>query len=404
MSNIRKLQAITAGIVIAALGAGLLWLLVPRPVGVGGDEFYSPLGTPITLVDAIIAVGGAWLFLRALKDFKPELKPAYRFIAYAQLSVGLLTLLYPYIEYYDLWDNNWFNMASYLPYLFGSVLMYFGMRRFYQILGLQSRGTSLPFLLILLAITSVAHAFLPHVPWGTLQHEYQYDLFEILVIAPVIFFGAAAYMAFRIKQRTGNDYAQSFSWLTAGLTVQTLSAAAILVLDVIGYDNWYFNSRAYSLPTIAGDVGLLCAAVYFNAFNTTPSGVKRWLQAIGVVPPPPATSADIIIYAANRSSDTTKVAPYLAKMSDVLSTQPAGEPLNATQQAALRNIYLEIEHYLVSADLMRDFSRSQLRDDIAIYFGLTQNSTNTFWPLLPDMDGAAHSAAATPSQLGAATR
>lgn len=374
----RKLRTILILSILSALLLGGLWLLVPAPEGAEAAAFYSPLGTPLTLVDLTLAICGALLFLRALKNFKPQLKPAYRFIAWAQLSLGLLTLMYPYVEYYNLWGTVLIDMATYLPYLASSILSYLGIRQFSKILNLRTKATSLRLLAGVIVVGWMIHAFLPHVEIFD-SPEYVYDLFEIIPIIPVVLYGCAAYMALRLRQRVGGEYGLAFTWLTIGLVLQWLTTILVFGFDLFGYDNWLFNSRAYYVfPVIVSDFSLLLAAFYFNTVGLPSSKILRRHSHTGA----PATSIDIILYATSLTSDVTKVDPYLDKMRYITASMQPGQPLSPQDQQALRAVYIQIEEYLIHSDPMRSFDRRTLRQTIATQLNLDPGSSATFWPLL----------------------
>ncbi len=383
MSTIKKLRVTLVAIILAAVGVGALWLLVPSPAGADKGEFYSPIGTPVTLVDLMFALGGGLLFLRALRNFKQELKPAYRLISYAQFGVGLCTIIFPIIEYYNLWENVWFNMASYLSYLLGSVLMYFGARRFYKILQLKSWVTSLPIIGGATLVAWVAHVFIHHAPWsGGLLTNNQYNIFELAVVIPVIGYAITAYMALRIRHQAGAEYGKSFGWLATGLLLQFSSAASILILDVVGYDNWYFNSRMYELPTIAGDFGLLIGAYYFNTVGLGATSNVAWWRRLFGGSSHAVTSFDIITYTASKVSDLSKVKSYLDTMRHMTAAMQPATTLSTQDQQSLCGVYLGVEHYLVTSDPLRTYDKEALRTDISNRFRLGSGTDPTFWHMV----------------------
>ncbi|HSX17082.1 MAG TPA: hypothetical protein VLH86_03215 [Patescibacteria group bacterium] len=380
MSAIAKLRLRVILIVIAALGIGSGWLLLPPSANFDGATFYSPLGAPTTLVDLVLAIGGGVLFLRALHNFKQELKPAWRMVALAQFAVGVLTITFPIIEYYYLWPNIWWNMSSYLAYLVGSIFMYFGMRKFYKILGLKGRITSALLIGIVILVGWVLHAFIPHIVVWDQFNEHQYDLFELIPFVPIICYSAAAYMAFRIRAKVGKEYGMSFGWLTIGLSLQAASSIAIGVLELVGYENWYFASRAYEIPTILGDIGILTAAYYFNAIGLPTSRLGFWHRLFGGANMQPATSVDIIVYVVGMASDTSKIDIYLDNMRLITAHHKEGEPLDAQEQQKLYEVYTNLENYLVTKEPLRSFTTDSLRADITQHFGITpEQSAQTFW-------------------------
>ncbi len=380
MNKITTLRIATAAIVLVSFGVGALWLLVPPPPGAQGTYFYSPWGTPTTLVDLMFAIGSGVLFLLALRNFKRELKPAYRLIAAAQLSVGVLTMFFPYVEYYGLWGNVWFNMSSYLSYLAGGVLMYFGARQFLKILSIRSRLTS-P--LVVFGTTLVVwgvHAFVPHVnTWPTLS-EHKFDLFEIVPIIPVVFYAAAAYDIFKIRRQIGVVYHRSLSWLGLGLAVQFIESCIIFTLELTGYDNWYVNSRAYETPIILADMIILVAAYHFNLVGLDYAAHGNPLRRLFKRHAAPITSVDIITYVAGLASNPVRIDPALDKMRVITAQMQPGQGLTEADQQVLRSVYLDIERYLVNDEPLRNFTPESLRASVVQHFSLDTVAATTFWP------------------------
>ncbi|HEV7453975.1 MAG TPA: hypothetical protein VGO07_01825 [Candidatus Saccharimonadales bacterium] len=370
-------------IVVAALGAGGIWLLLPQSASFQGDTFYSPLGAPTTIVDLVLAIGGGVLFLRALRNFKQELKPAWRMVALAQFAVGVLTITFPIIEYYYLWPNVWWNMSSYLPYLVGSIFMYLGMRKFYKLLELKSRITSVALVSVVILIGWGLHAFIPHIVVWTQFNEHQYDLFELVPFIPVICYSAAAYMALRIRTKVGKEYSKSFGWLAVGLGLQAASSIIIGVLEVTGYENWYFASRAYEIPVIVGDIGILTAAYYFNVIGLPGSRFSLWRRLTGRAQSRAVTSVDIVVYVAGMVSDVNQIDGYLDGMRIVTSQHQTGAAYSESDQQKLYDVYRDIEKYLVTKERLRSFDAASLHANIAQHFNLDKdNSRQTFWPRL----------------------
>jgi len=377
------MRLVFGAIIVVAFGVGALWLLVPPPAGVDKGQFYSPFGTPTTLVDLTFALGGGILFLLALRNFKKELKPAYRLVAGAQFSLGILTIVFPIIEYYNLWDNVYWDMSSYLSYLVGCVLMYLGARQFMKIIGTRSLATAPLVVIVATLAISVARSLTPHVNVWAAFNEHQYDAFEVAVTIPVVFYAAAAYGMFKIRRTIGQEYRRSFDWLAAGLVLQMITAITIAVLDTIGYDNWYFNTRMYELPTILGDFLVLVAAYQFNVVGeVTRARYPVWKRVLHIAPPPPPTSIDIVVYAAGMASNLEAINPILDRMRHLTASLAPNQDLSKGEQAELRSIYLDLETYLVTKEPLRTFTRETIRRNITAHFALGQGAAPTFWPAL----------------------
>jgi hypothetical protein len=293
-------------------------------------------------------------------------------------------MLYPYIEYYNLWENSFFNLSSYVGYFAGAILMFLGARRFYKTLRLKSRAASIWVVFGLIVVGWIIHAFLPHDPSLAADQgatESAYDTFEVFTVLPLVAYGAALYLIFRIRQKVGKAYQKAFTWLAIGIGLQWLSALNIAVLDVIGYHNWYFATRVYFIPAIFGDIGLLAAAFQFNAVGLPYQ--KGWLRGSSVKRQD-VSSVDIIVYLAGKVADPSQIDQALDPLRSITSRTQPGSPLTLddTDQQVLLKVYLDVEGYLVTKDTLRSFSKKQVRQDILQRFAPDTAGAATFWPLL----------------------
>ena len=361
--------------------AALVWFAVPRPLEAESTTLYSPLGAPLSIFDAIIALGGALLFFMALRNFRPELKSAYRFIAIAQLVIGLGAMIFPFVEYYGLWTRiPIFTLFTYAGSFFGSILIFLGARKFYKTLGFRSKIASIWMIVGLVLLGWVLHAFLPHAPVGVEQglDETGYDVFEIVSVLPLVFYAAAMWLIWQLYSRTGSGYHKIFTWLSIGVGLQFVAALNTGILEVIGYHNWYFASRVYIIPAILADIGIFWAAYQFNAFGLVHKKSQHANEeAVGSV-----SSMDIIVYLAGSVADQSQIDQYLDGMREVTARLQAGQTPDATQQRELMKVYLEIEDVLLTKDKLRAFDRQDLRNDVAERFDLETRGNATFWPLL----------------------
>jgi hypothetical protein len=371
----QKLRIILGLIVVGSLVVSGLSLLLPTPSDAEISEFYSPIATSIVLIDALLAMGSAVLFLMALNHFKPELKPAYRLMAASTWAVGLGMLILPYIEYYGLWDIEWLNLSTYLQYLIGSILMYFGVRMFYRRVGLKGWPAALAIVGVLIVVASLLHVLLPddYQAYWTFD-ETTYNLFKVVTIIPIVAYAVAAYMAYRIRQRTGAEYKAAFGWLSLGLLFYVISNIGIMLIEVIGYENDYYSQRIYTLPNILGDIGILLAGYCFSAIGRPKELLAESEQSV--------SSVDIIVHASRMASDRTKIEEYLDEMRMVTSHLQPGTAPSAEDQQRLRAVYLNVEKFLVTSDPLRAFSQDQLRAELSRRLGLDKRGDATFWPTL----------------------
>jgi hypothetical protein len=369
----KKLRLLLTLILAVTASVSAASLLLPKPADVDVRADYSPIATSVVLIDVLLALGAALLFWLALKRFKPELKPAYRLLSLSTVSVGLGLLIFPYIEYYGLWDNIWLNMSSYLQYLIGAPLMFLGIRMFYKRVGLGGWPTSFIVLGVAVLVLLGVHTQLPYdgswpfPVWG-------YNLFKVVTIIPFVAYAMSYFMALRLRKRTGAEYTTAFTWLSIGLFFYVINTLGIILIEVIGSENVYYANRIYTVPAILGDLGLLLAGYCFAAI-----GLPKIAAIKGT-----ASSMDIIIYAASKTSAADKVDPLLDTMRTVtarLRLHP-DEPLSDTDQRELLGVYMKVEDFLVNSDPLRSFKRDELRADIGQHLGLEAGASTTFWPML----------------------
>ncbi len=349
-----------------------LSLLLPSPKDATVLKDYSSVATSVVLVDVMLAWGSAIFFLLALRRFRPELKRAYRLLALSTLAVGLGLLVFPYIEYYGLWDNVWLNMSSYLQYLVGAPLMYAGVRMFYKKMELKGWQSSIVVAILGILVCSAIHPFLPYDNSWPLA-RWQYDLFKVVAIIPFVLYAAAGLMALRIRRQTGREYRQAFTWLVIAMAFYVVNTLGIILIEVIGYDHAYYSDRIYTAPAILGDLCLVLAGYAFAAI-----GVPRNTRKQSEV-----TSVDIIVHTAGMASNQALIDAYLDNLRIITANRTPGKPLTDGDEVTLQKTYLDIENFLVNSDPLRKFTRESIRLSVALYFGLDEKSTDTFWPSLP---------------------
>lgn len=321
----------------------------------------------------MLALGSALLFWLALRNFKPELKQAYRLLAFSTIAVGVGLLIFPYIEYYGLWDNLLLNMSSYLQYLIGAPLMYFGVRTFYKKVGLTGKEASIAAVIIGIIVVSLIHPFLPYDNSWPLP-RWQYDLFKVVAIIPFIMYAAAGVMALRIRQQAGSEYRPAFTWLVIAMAFYVINTLGIILIEVIGYENVYYAERIYTVPAILGDLCLVFAGYSFTAI-----GLPKVVHGSSAKT---TTSVDIILYVAGKASNQTMIDDHLDDLRTITSHVKPGEALSPEDEVVLKDTYLGIENFLTTNDPLRNFDRNTLRADIAQHFQLDGNANTTFWASL----------------------
>jgi hypothetical protein len=159
-------------------------------------------------------------------------------------------------------------------------------------------------------------------------------------------------------------------------------------MDMTGYDNWYFNSRAYVIPPIVADLIILYAGYNFAVVGASnPAGYKSWLGRLfgkRESAPEPVSSIDIIDYVAGMAAEPRKIDPYLDKLRIFTAKMTPGYVITSNDQQTLEEIYLNIEHALVTGNSLRNLTQPALREEIKLHFLLANadRAKVTFWPML----------------------
>ncbi len=73
------------------------------------------------------------------------------------------------------------------------------------------------------------------------------------------------------------------------------------------------------------------------------------------------TALDLATTAAGFASNQNDIEPLLYKIKQASNTASGGTLLTAENEAALFNIYLQIEKYLMTSDPIRTFNKEELR-------------------------------------------
>lgn len=73
------------------------------------------------------------------------------------------------------------------------------------------------------------------------------------------------------------------------------------------------------------------------------------------------TALDLAKTAAGFASNQSDIEPLLYRIEQISSHLSSGALLTESDEAALFRIYLQIEHYLMTADPIRTFNREELR-------------------------------------------
>jgi hypothetical protein len=165
----RRPNAFFAIIALSLLSAALPFLL---PVS---SALRPVLSIPLFLLT--LHAGIAWLYLSALRNFKPGLRQAFIYICIGIVLFGLLYSFYATINYLGIGGHPLFKFGG-LPWIIGPgfAFVYLGLRRYLQLLGLKSRAASMPLAGSLMAIVALILVLAPHSPKIPASEVFYFDL------------------------------------------------------------------------------------------------------------------------------------------------------------------------------------------------------------------------------------
>lgn len=135
---LRRLRWTIAAIWAAAFIASALTHIIPNSLstdarGQAGGFFFS----------LVLGSGSAYLFLTALRNFQPELKPAFRLLCIAPFIIGLSQMQLLIAAVFGIGSTPLMRYGGInITFFIAMVCMYYGIRIYAQKLGIRSWATS----------------------------------------------------------------------------------------------------------------------------------------------------------------------------------------------------------------------------------------------------------------------
>ncbi|HXH26841.1 MAG TPA: hypothetical protein VNG90_03015 [Candidatus Acidoferrum sp.] len=232
----RRATKIKVSVGVLAVVGIVATALVPSPSSYGGGAFAFRFDLAFSTLYAVFYFSAALIFFLGLKDFTPQLRRAYTFVA-----AGITLLAASWIQVVVLGALNLLSnlvlavVAVGLSYILAGVLIYVGARQFSQLLHISSRIQS-PFLVITIAIVAaILSTQLPHVH-GSLDEA---TLASLNAVSSWIgtFLLASALLALKVKQKIGPLYTRAMAWLVLGMLFGVLEISSTIVYYISGLDS-----------------------------------------------------------------------------------------------------------------------------------------------------------------------
>jgi hypothetical protein len=264
MSKDKTKLVIVTSLLIALCGGIAVFFIPQRGDQLVGLPYHIFLSYP--WIFTVLYLGAAIIFLMSLKHFRTASKLAYAFICLglvvmvlAQSQLGILT-------YLDAWESKWVQYGLImLPYLFGGLFLFIGVRLFSRLLDIKYPWNSLRVVIpITIAAILIAIAT-PHPPNDLT--EVIFDMAFGLMVWNALLSTFATIVTFQVKRVISTIFARAMAWFSIALIVHTFSAWQIAAFQVIGFQHWYNLFGFVILPFIIAGFIFLKAGYEFNKAN-----------------------------------------------------------------------------------------------------------------------------------------
>ena len=354
-------KKIALGDIIIAFAAVVIALLVPLPTTWTGSvtEFYMPLAA--SLFFCLLNCGGALLFLSNLHSYKPDLRRAYRLIVVGIVLNAVASMQIPITNILNGWQSGWITKGGVgLPFFLSSLLLYFGVRSLAGLVGMPALLAKLWVAFPSVIVLAAASFFLPHVPLHL--DEIAFDMSNMVATICTFLYLWSAIIVFQIRGHIGAHYVKAISWLSAALFVVSSVSVFIIVNALLtGAPNGMPPATAASM--VSAGILVFCAGYAFSQtanFSGSASRFDVWFGGTNQTETV-KSALELVIQTAELVSQPTAVDPILDPVRTITSHLEPGQTITSNEEQTLLGVYLQLEDYLATKELLRTFSKDELR-------------------------------------------
>lgn len=316
--------------------------------------YQIPVGTSFAMASAAIIT--TWLLLTSLKEFKTTTKIAYYLIsagvisyAFTQLGQTILVFLITFVPEIQI-SFAVSNLSFLVPYVASALLLFIGIRKLAQQLGIKMVWMSAPFVGGLSLVIALASLLLPHTP----DPDAHLELAAKLIFLVMSFAGGLALCAtvvvMHVKGTINATFEPAMQWLALSTGIFTLATfQEVIIKDTRLADSAY---AAYSLNIVP----FLLTGLFFMVAGTALK--QTTLKTL----PSNATYIDAVTYAAQLVSNPRAIDSILDELRIVTSRlQPDTQQLAPADKEILLKVYFRIEEYLAAKEPIRNITPASLR-------------------------------------------
>jgi len=365
------------------------WLAMALSVAIGG-YFYAAFhrqhpewdtlnlcNTALSCTMGAFTVIAAWLFVKSVRNFKLEMRLAYRLLCIGIVLLGVAQAQFAVATYLNatFWYLDGFIT---LPYLLSVLFVFLGTQRFATLLQVRTKWASLPWVIGSSVIIGIAVGFLPKAPSSF--SALQLSVNDGLIALDCVFFVFVVATIARIKQAIGPLYVRAMQWLFAGMLAFLVSGMHYLIVNLLipRNSNWYFFDSMTTPPFVLSALLLIGAGYAMLSLQLVPT-------ARPVANPQDLPLVDMIVYIAGLASAPRQLDTILDPMRSVTANLAPGRPLSGKDISQLARVYRDVEQYLTTSEPIRPFSAADIRLMLVQHFALDQVSQSMLWgaPLPP---------------------
>lgn len=355
----KRTALVAWSIAALALVAGLSTLLFSAPANdaYSARSFHIILFLSVTV--GVLQPGAAALFLWGLAGFKRQLRIAYGAICVALVLLGLAQVQAAFLTYFELSSSFWVTSGLVVvPYIVPVILMFYGVRLFAKLFEVKTVWMSFwaVFGIATLVGGGVALAA------SLLTPNNAEFLLGVTLAAWTTVWMFATVMVTR-KPGVGPVYREALRWFgAANVTVVFAGVGYVASSLLLGNENALLDYGAAVFPHMIAGLLYIRAAYAFKLINQERAPVAG-TQQVSLV--------DIIVFEASLASNPARVDSILDTVRVITAT--GAQTLSPEQQVALRQVYIKIEQFLVQKEPVRQFTPQTVRQQIARYFGMSDD-------------------------------
>lgn len=318
----------------------------------------------VTVIMTASFCGSAFLFLRGLGAFRAELQSAYRWFGAGNIGFGVAMLQWPVIVVAGLQSGFWaVSGIVIIPFLFATLLMYVGMRRFVLLLGVRSIMTSRLFSVSVAIACAVGSAVTAHMFASNNTAGIETETYTATV-AWTTAYGILAWLLVRkVLHVIGPSYQGAMKWQSMALGMLVFGGIHECVTSYFLTEaDWYIYGGVSMWPFVI--VGFLFVWAS-HAMSLTRFAADQEPELASVSADDTRAFIDTILSMAALASRPDDIDDILDGLRGVTASMQPGAPLTEAHIGTLVSVYNQLEQYLTTSDPLRVFTHQELAAHVA---------------------------------------